>query len=71
MLLVVLPFKVHLSYRDQETAKGPYLSLSQTATCCYQSNHSNTEAIPLSVLAKGTTSELVGLSSHYSLMLER
>jgi len=36
-------------YLDQETAKGPFRSSSQDATCYYQSNHSKVEAIPLSV----------------------
>jgi len=58
---------VYLSrYLDQlETAKGPFQSSSQAATCYYQSNHSKVEAIPLSVLPKDTTSKLAGLSSHY------
>jgi len=34
-----------------------------------QSNHLKVEAIPLSALPKDTTSELVGLSSHYPVML--
>jgi len=37
-------------------------SLSQAATCYYQSIHSKVEAIPLSALPKDTTSELAGLS---------
>jgi len=40
-------------YLDQETAKCPFWSSSQAATCYYQSNHSNVEAIPLSALAQG------------------
>jgi len=36
---------------DQETAKGPFRSSSQAATCYYQSNHSKIEAIPC--LAQG------------------
>jgi len=39
-------------YLDQETAKGPFRSLSQAATCYYQSNHSKVETIPLSALPK-------------------
>jgi len=35
----------------------------------FQSNHSKLEAIPLSALLKGTTSELADLSSHCPLML--
>jgi len=49
---------------DQETAKGPYRSLSQAATCYYQSGHSKVEAILLSALPKDTTSEIAGLSTH-------
>jgi len=41
---------------DQETAKGPFRSSGQAATCYYQSNHSKVEAIPLSALPKDTTS---------------
>jgi len=51
-------------YLDQETAKGPYRSSSQAATCYYQSNHSKVEAIPLDAFSKVTTRELAGLSSH-------
>jgi len=29
---------------DQETAKGPFRSSSQAATCYYQTNHLNVEA---------------------------
>jgi len=36
------------TYLDQETAKEPFRSSSQAATCFYQSNHSEVEAIPLS-----------------------
>jgi len=50
---------IYLSrYLDQETAKGPFRSTSQAATCYYQSNHSNVEAISLSALPKDTTSHL-------------
>jgi len=56
---------IYLSrYLDQETAKGPFRSSSQTSTCYYQSNHSKLEAIPLSALPKDTTGELAGLSLH-------
>jgi len=51
VLLVYLP-----SWLGQETVKRPLRS--QAATCFRQSNHSKVEAIPLSVLPKGTTSEL-------------
>jgi len=51
-------------YLDQETAKGPFWSSSQAATCYYQSNHSKVEAIPLSALPKDTTSELASLYLH-------
>jgi len=51
------------SYLDQETAKGPFQSSSQAATCYYQSNHSNVEAISLSALPMNTTSDLANLSS--------
>jgi len=56
-------------YLDQETAKGSFRSWSQATTCYYQSNHSKVEAILLSALTKDTTSELAGLSSHYSFFL--
>jgi len=48
-----------VKYLDQETAKEPFRSSSQAATCYYQANHSKVEAIPLSALPKDTTSELV------------
>jgi len=38
---------------------------SEAVTCCYQSNSSKVEAIPLSDLPKDTISELAGLPSHY------
>jgi len=41
-------------YLDQETAKWPFRSSSQAATCYYQSNHPKVEAIPLSALPKDT-----------------
>jgi len=45
-------------------------SSSQAATCYYQSNHSSkVESIPLSALPKDTTSELAGLSPHYSFLM--
>jgi len=53
------------SYLDLETAKGPFRSSSQAATCYYQPNYSKEDAIPVSALSKDTTSKLVGLSSHY------
>jgi len=43
---------------DQETAKRPFRSSSQAATCYYQSNHSKAEEISLSALPKDTISEL-------------
>jgi len=46
----------------QGTAKGPFRSSSQTATCHYHSNRSKVDAIPLSALPNETTSELAGLS---------
>jgi len=46
-----------LSVLGLETAKEPFRSSSQAATCYYQSNHSKVEAIPLSALPKDTTSE--------------
>jgi len=49
---------------NQKQRRKLLLSLSQAATCCYQSNRSKIEAIPLSALPKDTTSELAGLSSH-------
>jgi len=49
---------------DQETAKGPFRSSSQAATCYYQSNYSKVEPIPLSALSKDTTSELADISPH-------
>jgi len=52
-------------YLDEETAKGPFRSSIQAATCYYHSNHSKVEAITLSALSKDTTSELAGLSPHY------
>jgi len=58
-------------YLDQETAKKPFRSSSQAATCYNQSNHSKVEAIPLTALPKDTTSELVGLYSHYIFYAER
>jgi len=64
ILLVYLP-----SYFSQETAEIPFRSSSQAATCYYQSNHSEVEAIPLSTLPKDTTSEPVGLSSHYPFLM--
>jgi len=48
-----------------KTANGPFRSLSQAATCYYQSNHSKVDAIPLSALSKDTASELADSSSHY------
>jgi len=57
---------IYLSrYLDQETAKRPFWSSSQAATCYYQSNDSKVEAIPFSALPKGTTSELAGLFPQY------
>jgi len=56
-------------YLDQETAnlsEGTFRSSNQTASCFYQSIHSQVEAIPLSAFPKDTTSELSGLYSHYS-----
>jgi len=37
---------------SQETAKEPQWFSSQAATCYYQSNYSNVEAIPLRALPK-------------------
>jgi len=52
---------IYLSrYLDQETAKGPFRSSSQAAICYFQSNNLKVEAITLSALPKGTTSELAG-----------
>jgi len=51
--------------RQRTWAKGPFRFSSQTATCYYHSNHSKVEAILLSALPKGTTSELAGLPLHY------
>jgi len=42
----------------------PALHLAQTSSYA-TANHSKIEAIPLSALPKGTTSELAGLTSHY------
>jgi len=42
------------------TAKKPFRSSSQAATCYYQPNHSKVEAIPLSTFPQDTTSELAG-----------
>jgi len=36
---------VKVAYLDQETAKWPFWSSSQAATCYYQSNQSKVEAI--------------------------
>jgi len=47
-----------------DTAKGPFRSSSQAATCYYQSNRSKVKVIPLSALPKDTTIELAGLSPH-------
>jgi len=48
-LLAYLP-----SCLGQETTKRPLQSLSQAATCYYQSNHSKVEAIPpVKCLAQG------------------
>jgi len=56
---------IYLSrYLDQETAKVPFRSSSQAATCYYQSNHSMVEAIPVNAWPRDTTSELAGLSPH-------
>jgi len=56
---------VYLSrYLDKETAKDPFRSSRQAATCYYQFNHSKLEAIPLSAMPKDTTNELNGLSPH-------
>jgi len=70
---MVLQFAVLLIYLPRyfglEIAKWPFRSSSQTATCYYQSNHSKVEVIQLSVLPKDATSEHVGLSSHFPLML--
>jgi len=46
-------------YSDQQTAKWPFQSSIQAATCYYQSNHSKVEAFSLSALPKDTTSKLV------------
>jgi len=35
------------------------------SSCYYQPNHLKVEAIPISALPEDTTSELVGVSSHY------
>jgi len=51
-------------YLDQGTAKEPFRSSSQAATCYYQSSHSEVEAIQLSFLPIDTTSKLAGLSPH-------
>jgi len=59
------------SYLDQTTAKAPYRSSRQAATYYYQSKHSKVKVILLSALPKDTTSELSGLSSHYSFNAER
>jgi len=57
---IVLDLGTHYLSRnlDQETAKGLFRSSSKAATCCYQSNHSKVDIIPLSALSKSTTSEL-------------
>jgi len=47
---------------DQETAKGPFRSSSQAATCYYQSNHSKEETIPLSALPKAQQANLPAYS---------
>jgi len=49
-------------YLGHKTAKGPFRSSSQAATCYYQSNHSKIEAIPSSALPKDTTSEIASLA---------
>jgi len=60
---------IYLSmYLDQKTAKGPFRSSSQAATCYYQSKHSK-QAIPLSALPKDTTSEFADLSPHNPLFM--
>jgi len=58
-------------YFKQETAKRPFRSSSQAATCyCYyQSKHLKVDSIPLIALPKDATSELAGLSSHYHFLM--
>jgi len=61
---------IYLSwYLNQTTAKGPFQSSSQAVTCYHQSTDSKVKAILLSALPKDTTGKLVGLPSHYPLML--
>jgi len=38
---------------DQETAKGPFRSSSQAATCYYQSNHCEGRGNPVKCVAQG------------------
>jgi len=68
-----LLFAVLLDYLSsclgQETVKGILRSLSQAATCYYQSNHSKVEAILLSALLKDAISDLADLLSHYSFLI--
>jgi len=57
-------FRTHLFVKVSRPgdSEGNYFwSSSQAATCYYQSNHLNVEAIPLSTLPKNKTSELTGL----------
>jgi len=50
-------------------SEGTFAVSSEAATCYYQSNYSKVEAIPLRALPKDTTSELSGLSLHYSFFM--
>jgi len=55
----------HLFIKVPLPGDSEVTSSSQAATFYYQFNHLKVEEIPLSALPKDTTSELVGLSSHY------
>jgi len=59
--------KVH--YLDQEAVKGPFWSLSLSASCYYQSNHSKGRGNPVKCLAQGRNKHTCCLSLHYSFFM--
>jgi len=69
MLFFVCSWLIYLpSCLGQETVKWSLQSLSQAATCYYQSN-SKIKAIPSSALHKDATSELASLSSCFPFIM--
>jgi len=67
VILALIYFSIR--HLDQDSAKGPFRSSRQAATCYYQFNHTKVEAIPLCALQKAQQMNFAGLFSILSLML--